>query len=87
MKVPRKFPTRSASVQVSKEKTTREDKRSFSVARKLYGVYGIPTTFLIDKQGKIAEAVIGFYPDEEKRTVEAFNKLGVKTSEAAATQN
>lgn len=67
----------------SNEKTTREDKRTYSVARKLYGVYGIPTSFLIDKNGKIVETVVGLYPDEEKRMIEAFNKVGVKTTDTA----
>lgn len=48
-----------------------------SIAGKLYNVSGIPTTYIIDKDGKVAEAIVG-YSDGDKRIEEALKKLGVR---------
>lgn len=47
-----------------------------SIAGKLYNVSGIPTTYIIDKEGKVFEAIVG-YRDGDKRIEEALKKLGV----------
>lgn len=47
-----------------------------SIAAKLYNVSGIPTTYIIDKDGKISDSVLG-YDKGDKRVEEALKKLGV----------
>jgi len=47
------------------------------IAKKLYNVSGIPTTYIIDKDGKVADAIVG-YDDGDKRVEEALKKLGVR---------
>jgi thiol-disulfide isomerase/thioredoxin len=47
-----------------------------SVASVGYGVSGIPTMFIIDKTGKIADAIIG--SGNEGKIVDALGRLGVK---------
>ncbi len=49
-----------------------------SIAGKLFKVSGIPTSYIIDKDGKVAEALVGFSGPEDKRIEEALKKLGVK---------
>lgn len=48
-----------------------------SVARKLYNVSGIPTTYIIDAEGKVADAIVG-YSDGDKRIEQALKRLGVE---------
>lgn len=48
-----------------------------SIAGKLFKVSGIPTTYIIDKDGKVVEAIVG-YSDGDKRVEEALKKLGIK---------
>ena len=50
---------------------------SSSIAMKLFNVNGIPTTYIIDKDGKVADAIVG-YEEKDKRVEEALKKLGVK---------
>ncbi|HMN40780.1 MAG TPA: TlpA disulfide reductase family protein [Phycisphaerales bacterium] len=53
------------------------DANGNTIARKLYGVTGIPATFIIDKTGKIAAVVSGYMEGDHK--VENYLKgLGVK---------
>ena len=47
-----------------------------SIAGKLFNVSGIPPTNIIDKDGKVADAIVG-YQDGDKRIEEALKKLGV----------
>jgi thiol-disulfide isomerase/thioredoxin len=47
-----------------------------NIAKKLYNVSGIPTTYIIDKEGKVAASVVG-YQDGDTRIEEALRKLGV----------
>lgn len=49
-----------------------------SIASKLFKVSGIPTTYIIDKEGKVVEALVGFGGDDDKRIEEALKKLGIK---------
>ncbi len=49
-----------------------------SIASSLFKVSGIPTTYIIDKEGKVAAAIVGFRGDEDTRIEEALRKLGVK---------
>lgn len=44
---------------------------------KLYGVRGIPTQFVIGRDGKIAAAIVG-YSQGDERLDEALSKLGIK---------
>jgi peroxiredoxin len=50
-----------------------------SIAGKLFQVSGIPTTYIIDKDGKVADAIVG-YQDGDKRVEEALKKLGVEAA-------
>lgn len=50
-----------------------------SIASKLFHVNGIPTTYIIDKDGKISDSIVG-YQDGDKRVEESLNKLGVKVN-------
>jgi peroxiredoxin len=54
-----------------------------SIAGSQFKVSGIPTTYIIDKEGKVADAIVG-YEDGDKRVEEALKKLGVDT--AASTR-
>jgi len=47
------------------------------IAMKLFHVNGIPTTYIIDKDGKVADAIVG-YDDGDTRVEKALAKLGVK---------
>lgn len=47
-----------------------------SIAGKLYNVSGIPSTFVINRDGKIAAAIVG-YSDGDTQIEEALRKLGV----------
>lgn len=57
-----------------------------SIASKSYKVAGIPTTYIIDKDGKVAASVVGYGGEEDRRIEAALGKLGVKTGDAAAQQ-
>jgi thiol-disulfide isomerase/thioredoxin len=48
-----------------------------SIAGKLFNVSGIPTTFVIGKDGKVADAIVG-YDEGDTRVEVALRKLGVK---------
>ena len=48
-----------------------------SIAGKLYNVTGIPSTFVIDRNGKVAAAIVG-YSDGDTQIEDALRKLGVK---------
>jgi thiol-disulfide isomerase/thioredoxin len=48
-----------------------------NIAAKLFNVSGIPTTYIIDKNGNIADAIVG-YDDGDTRLEESLKKLGVK---------
>ncbi|HRJ47797.1 MAG TPA: redoxin domain-containing protein [Opitutaceae bacterium] len=53
---------------------------------KLYGVTGIPTQFVIGRDGKIAAVIIGNGGKEDARTEAALAGLGVKVDEAAVAK-
>ena len=48
------------------------------VSKKLYGVSGIPTQFVIGRDGKVAAALVGFGGEADHRLEEELAKLGVK---------
>ena len=48
-----------------------------SIASKLFNVSGIPTTYIINKDGNVADAIVG-YEDKDTRVEESLKKLGVK---------
>lgn len=51
---------------------------SQEIPRRLYGVEGIPATFIIDRNGIVAATVIG-YDDGDTRIERALAGLGIKT--------
>ena len=50
-----------------------------SIAGSKYNADSIPTTYVIDKQGKVAAAIVG-YDENDKRLEEALAKLGVRVA-------
>jgi peroxiredoxin len=50
--------------------------RTASIAQRLYKVPGIPTMYVIDREGKVVAGLIGAY--QEKALVGALAKVGVK---------
>jgi len=50
------------------------------VSQKLYGVQGIPTQFVISRDGKVAEVLVGFGGEGDRRLEQALEKLGVKVA-------
>ncbi|MDR3692623.1 MAG: TlpA disulfide reductase family protein [Fimbriimonas sp.] len=48
-----------------------------NIAAKLFHVNGIPTTYIIDKNGNVADSVVG-YDDGDTRLEAALKKIGVK---------
>ncbi len=53
------------------------------IASSLYKVSGIPTTYIIGKDGKVVDAVVG-YDDGDTRIEKALEKAGVKVGAEAA---
>lgn len=47
-----------------------------SISSRLYNVTGIPTVYIIDKEGKVAESVVG-YTQGDDRVNKALERLGV----------
>jgi thiol-disulfide isomerase/thioredoxin len=62
------------SFQFSFDPAGRDSARSIAGAK--FNVSGIPTTYIIDKDGKVADAIVG-YEEKDKRVEEALQKLGV----------
>lgn len=58
---------------------------SKGIASTLYKVSGIPTTYVIDKQGNVADAIVG-YQQGDVRIEKALEKLGVKPGEVAVAR-
>jgi thiol-disulfide isomerase/thioredoxin len=57
-----------------------------SIAGKLFNVSGIPTTYIIGSDGKVADSIVG-YQDGDTRVEQALKKLGVDVPvEAAANK-
>jgi thiol-disulfide isomerase/thioredoxin len=54
-------------------------------SRALYGVTGIPTQFIIDREGRIAEIVVGYLPGEVLLDA-ALAKAGITVDEAVLQQ-
>ncbi|MCX6953217.1 MAG: redoxin domain-containing protein [Verrucomicrobia bacterium] len=50
------------------------------VSLKLYGVQGIPTQFVIGRDGKVATVLVGFGGEQDNRLDQALEKLGVKAA-------
>lgn len=50
--------------------------RAASIAQRLYKVPGIPTMYVIDREGKVVEGLIGAY--QEAALVKALSGIGVK---------
>ncbi len=49
-----------------------------AISKKLYRVSGIPTVYIIDRAGNVAEAIVGFNPNGDERVESALKKLGVQ---------
>lgn len=58
-----------------------------SIAANLYKVSGIPTTYIIDKEGKVVDSVVGYSGPTDKRVEEALKKAGVDLGAEAAQKN
>ncbi len=58
----------------------RDDKKS--IAGNLFQVSSIPTTYIIDKEGNVADAIVG-YEEGDKRVEAALKKLGVDADTGA----
>jgi peroxiredoxin len=56
-----------------------------SIAFKKYGVTGIPTQFVIDKNGTIAAMIVGYDGPTDHRLEDALSKLGVSVASATAS--
>ena len=54
------------------------------LSRNLFGVTGIPTTFIIGKDGKVVEALVG-YQVGEHRLEEALKKAGIDIGEVGSS--
>jgi thiol-disulfide isomerase/thioredoxin len=52
-----------------------------NISGMLYSVSGIPTTYIIDKDGKVADAIVGYGGETDKRVEAALKKLGVIVTE------
>lgn len=52
-----------------------------SISGDKFNVSGIPTTYIIDREGKVAAAIVG-YDDGDKRVEEALTKLGITAAAA-----
>jgi peroxiredoxin len=50
---------------------------NMSISGRLYNVSGIPTVYIIDKEGKVAESIVG-YMEGDLRVEQALAKLGVE---------
>lgn len=51
---------------------------SKSVAGKLFNVSGIPTTFVIGKDGKVVDGIVGYSGATDKRIEAALRKVGIE---------
>lgn len=51
-------------------------------SREKYNVSGIPTTYIIDKNGKIVEGIVGYAGESDTHIEKALAKIGVKTDSA-----
>jgi thiol-disulfide isomerase/thioredoxin len=56
-----------------------------SFARSAYGVTGIPTQFVIDKDGNVADQIIGYEGSDDHRLEQALSKLGIDASTPTAS--
>lgn len=52
--------------------------RTKSISGQLYGVSGIPTVYIIDPKGAVAESIVGYGGPDDHRVEQALRKLGVK---------
>jgi peroxiredoxin len=60
------------------------ERRPERVSSALYGVRGIPSQFVIDRDGKITALVVGFGGEDDKRTEAALARAGIKVDAAVA---
>ena len=51
--------------------------KAASIASRLYHVTGIPTLYVIDRDGRIVEGLMGYSGDDDDRLAQALGKLGV----------
>ena len=54
-----------------------DSSRAAQAAGSAYGICAVPTTYLIDREGKIAAAWIG-YDEKNDPTLEHLKKLGIE---------
>jgi len=59
-----------------------------SIAANLFKVSGIPTTYIIDKDGKVLDAIVGYGGASDKRVEAALKKAGIDVPvESASASN
>ena len=56
-----------------------------SIASLLYKVSGIPTTYIIDKEGKIVDAIVGYSPGDTQLEA-ALKKINIDVPTVAAAK-
>jgi len=57
-----------------------------TISRSLFGVTGIPTTYVIDRDGKVVASVVGFSGEKDRRIEEALAKAGIQVPVKAAAR-
>jgi thiol-disulfide isomerase/thioredoxin len=55
---------------------------SKSIASSLYNVSGIPTTYVIGKDGRVVDSILGYNGENDKRLEEALARAGVKVTDS-----
>jgi len=58
-----------------------------SISRNKFGVSGIPTKFIIGKDGKIAAALVGYGGENDHRLEQELKKLGVDVAATPVLEN
>jgi thiol-disulfide isomerase/thioredoxin len=56
----------------------RDNNNADSIAKKHYNVSGIPTMYVIDRDGHVVEGILGFRGESDSRLADALVRAGVK---------
>lgn len=57
----------------------RDNQNADSIAKKFYNVTGIPTLYVIDREGNVVQGILGFSGEPDTRLAEALARVGVKS--------